>query len=378
MSPSPELTPDTPNVPPTPLSSADAQTDDPPEVSAAPEAEHMDDETSPSLATPVLHRPPVRPVHRPQPPAKPVATSEPAVAKRDVHKPEPPASVPAAVASSTATAQVEADTAAFRLHPIPPPSEPKQYRAIGLIRGRYVPSEEEFTRGDLETKDMAGLKAVLLGRVMSLVRSHLDLTQEHLWVVYPRTREINDKLHIQILGVWEPETLKQDELAEGDDSTPADLPSAPSLPPAEDLESDYFSVRGEVVFYSPDQQRIVVKIHQMPRKNSQKAKAFKLILTGELASNKTVGYFWDLHVKRDAQDLVVTESHLIGLAPPKKNPYKGEKREGRVDGPRPRQRPPGQRPPMPTKPVITGKSSSLPRREPAAQPSKTSDQSGEG
>jgi hypothetical protein len=98
-----------------------------------------------------------------------------------------------------------------RDHPIAPPSEPKQYRAIGLVRGRYTPDPEQFTRGMLVTPDGTDIDAVLLGRVMSLLKNHLNLEEEHLWVVYPRTRQQDDSLHVQIMGVWEPETLKQNE-----------------------------------------------------------------------------------------------------------------------------------------------------------------------
>ena len=62
-----------------------------------------------------------------------------------------------------------------RQQPIPPPSEPMQYRAFGLVRGRYVPTGEQFTQGALVTPDNVELDAVLLGRIMSLVKNHLDL-----------------------------------------------------------------------------------------------------------------------------------------------------------------------------------------------------------
>ncbi|MCG9884357.1 MAG: hypothetical protein MH825_02060 [Cyanobacteria bacterium] len=91
--------------------------------------------------------------------------------------------------------------------PVPPPSEPMQYRAIGLVRGRYVPSEEQFTQGKVLAADGTEIDAVLLGRVMSLIRNHVDLEVDHLWVAYPRTR--TEDLHVQIVGIWEPETLKR-------------------------------------------------------------------------------------------------------------------------------------------------------------------------
>jgi hypothetical protein len=214
--------------------------------------------------------------------------------------------------------------AALRQQPIPPPSEPKQYRAIGLVRGRYTPSEEEFTCGTVVTADNTELKAVLLGRVMSLVRNHLDLTQEHLWVVYPRTREASQELHVQIMGVWEPETLKKEESEEeGAEKAPA--PSAEPL-----LEDGFFSIRGEVVFLSPEESHVVVKIQQAPRKSSQKAKAFKLNLQGNLPGARTVGYFWDLQVKRQDNALLIADGTCIGLTPPrKKTPGEEADRRGR-------------------------------------------------
>ncbi len=110
--------------------------------------------------------------------------------------------------SKSSTADLDSE-AALRQVPIPPASEPLQYRAIGLIRGVYEPSEEQFTRGNITTEDEIPIDAVLLGRVMSLVKKHIDLTQPHLWVVYPRTRPNNSDLHAQIVGIWEPENLNQ-------------------------------------------------------------------------------------------------------------------------------------------------------------------------
>ena len=91
-----------------------------------------------------------------------------------------------------------------------------QYRAIGLVKGTYQPSEEQLNRGNILSDDGAVIDSVLLGRVTSLIKKHIDLESSHLWVVYPRTRqalEDSDEtgseggLHLQIVGVWEPETL---------------------------------------------------------------------------------------------------------------------------------------------------------------------------
>jgi hypothetical protein len=225
---------------------------------------------------------------------------------------------------------------ANRQQPIPPPSEPMQYRAIGLVRGRYKASDEQFTQGGLITTDGVELNAVLLGRIMSLVKNHLDLEQEHLWVVYPRTRQENDTLHIQIVGVWEPENLaknlpdeeEQDsespELQLSDDSVSASADETTSAPkPSTEIPDGGFSVRGEVVYQSFDAKSLVVKIKQAPRKPTDKPKYFKLKLRGVLTT-KAVGKFWDFQVKREADVLVVENAEAIADLPKKrKPPFKG-------------------------------------------------------
>jgi hypothetical protein len=355
----------------------------------------------------------------------------------------------------TASQNEPAKPSALRQQPIPPASEPMQYRAIGLIRGKYVASEQQFTRGDIVTDDGVEIGAVLLGRVMSLVKKHLDLEQSHLWVVYPRTREKGDgNLHVQIVGVWEPENLNRDmeasepdlsdeDLADDEDledladedlvdenveevteaassgsatnleetaladaevapteteaeldpepaseldsldssgadtdteaeaetiavnlpeaETPPDPDSAASIdaestaaleasagstspvetgpPPADnttiadttkpdesakpstaandDLDDRYFSVRGEVIYQSIEEKRLLVKIRRAPRPGTDENKAFKVMLVGAL-EGKAVGYFWDLHVQREGNMLVVQEGTMIGAVPPQK------------------------------------------------------------
>ncbi|MEA5513063.1 hypothetical protein [Nodularia sp. UHCC 0506] len=222
-----------------------------------------------------------------------------------------------------------------RLQPIPPPSEPMQYRAIGLVRGRYLASSEQFTQGTLLTKDGVELNAVLLGRIMSLVKNHLDLEKDHLWVVYPRTRQENDTLHLQIVGVWEPENLakqptKEDEqdsqsqksqkLQTTDDDLPENQEEFTSeLVSSSELSDGSFSVRGELVYQSFDAKSLVVKIKQAPRKSTDKPKYFKLKLRGVLTT-KGVNKFWDFKAKREADVLVVEKAEAIADLPKKRKP----------------------------------------------------------
>ncbi|MEH2178430.1 hypothetical protein [Nostoc sp.] len=232
-----------------------------------------------------------------------------------------------------------------RQQPIPPPSEPMQYRAIGLVRGRYHASSEQFTQGTLLTPDGVELNAVLLGRIMSLVKNHLDLEKEHLWVVYPRTRQENDTLHIQIVGVWEPENLAKNstdedesdfelqELQTLDDGLSENSELNTTAPrPSSEVADGGFSVRGEVVYQSFDAKSLVVKIRQAPRKSTDKPKYFKLKLRGVLTT-KAVGKFWDFQAKREADVLVVEKAEAIADLPKKrKPPFKGGPRAGSGGG----------------------------------------------
>ena len=187
-----------------------------------------------------------------------------------------------------------------RTQPIPPPSHPRQYRAIGLVKGKYQPTEkDQITQGNLTTSEGVEIDAVLLGRTISLVKKHLDLNKEHLWVVYPRTKVDSDHLHVQIVGVWEPETLDKEQ-----DGT---------LVSSEEVEAGYFSIRGEVIFFAEEEEVIVVKIKQFPRKEGEKPKFFKLKLKGVL-DKKPLKRFWDLNVHLEGEMLVIKEGTDLGFA----------------------------------------------------------------
>lgn len=229
-----------------------------------------------------------------------------------------------------------------------------QYRAIGLLRGRYIPSEESFNRGHIVTEDETQITTFLLGRVTSLVKKHLDMDSNHLWVVYPRTNPMEDNaLNVQIVGVWEPETLGLPDSEEAETSGAA----------ASDLQADYFSIRGEVAKYFEDKQEILISIVQKLRSKDNQHRSFKLLVKGQL-EGKTIGYFWDLHVERQGQQLVLRQGTQIAAVPPKKHkrgdgpggkkrfpPRKGGYRRGPADQERGSQRPSRPISPKVAKPV---------------------------
>ena len=161
--------------------------------------------------------------------------------------------------------------------------------------------------------DGTPINAVLLGRVMSLVKNHIDLQQSHLWVVYPRTGQHDGNLHVQIVGIWEPETLSKDECQTDGSLAQESVESTPE-PAVSEFEDDYFSIRGEVIYHSQEKEFLVVKIKQAPRKNDDKPKFFKLTLAGNVGG-KLVGHFGEFHVQRQGNDLLIQECHDIGSLP---------------------------------------------------------------
>lgn len=195
--------------------------------------------------------------------------------------------------------------------PIPTPEEPLQYRAIGLLKGKYVP-RDEITQGLLLTDDGTVIEAVVLGKLLGLVKSRINLEQSHLWVVYPRTRD-EGPLHVQLAGIWEPETLHPDK-------------PAPTL----EQKPDYFSVQGEVIFQNQEENWVVAKIIQKPRTEGEKQTYFKLKLFGTLPE-KPVKNFWKLNVQREGNSLTILDSERIaylGKKKPKKKQTKKKSKRG--------------------------------------------------
>lgn len=305
--------------------------------------------------------------------------------------PMPPEGGDAAPATST-TQQTPASRPSC---PIPAPSHPLQFRAIGLVRGRYVRAEK-INQGTLVIDDdsQTEIDAVLLGRTIGVVKNHVDLDKSHLWVVYPRTRPKEQTLQLQIVGIWEPETLNPDHLpaeeeseeddtsiaSETDTDTPDSedsgeettetngdeapealaevastdpeaateatdpeaakpklippVPRPPVAPPPSAAPSrpqpprtvalpeagGEFSIRGEVVFYSEDAQKVVVKIKQSARQEGDRPKFFKLEMQGKLPSNRALRQFWDLLVRLEGETLTVLDAASVAPMKPKKRP----------------------------------------------------------
>jgi len=214
-----------------------------------------------------------------------------------------------------------------------------QYRAIGVVRGTYVPNDpEQLTRGTIQTEDGTAIEAVVLGRVLTLMRRHLDLSKPHLWVAYPRYREA-DQLHLQLVGVWEPSTLAATAIATEPAAEPATEPATePAAALAEDLAGDdlpegdgYFSVRGELIYTRPEDGDLVVKIRQQPRADGSRPTPFKLQLKGAMPPEH-LRHFVALDLRRQGQELHLEQHEVIGPVPQRGGKGRGG-RPGRGGGP---------------------------------------------
>ena len=198
----------------------------------------------------------------------------------------------------------------MRHHPIPSVTERLQYRAIGLVRGIYLPDDlDHFSRGSIVDENNEKIESVVLGKTLGLIKRCLSIDVPHLWVVYPRCRD-SEHLHLQISGIWEPSTLDKT-LSEGSNlHENTDNAFAQSLDKVDEGD-DYFSIRGELIYTKPETQDLVVKIRQKPRKNSNKNFPFKLKLKGEIPL-EFLRNFVSLDVRRKGQILYVEDNQILG------------------------------------------------------------------
>ena len=210
----------------------------------------------------------------------------------------------------------------MRDHPIPSVTEPLQYRAIGIVRGQYIPNDPgQFTRGRLVDVDGFELESVVLGRVISLMRRHLDMNKPHLWVVYPRCREA-DFLHLQIAGIWEPSTLSN--LQENDENLTN--PENISLPALDQVPEgdDYFSIRGELIYTKPDSEDLVLKIRQLSRADGGRPLPFKVNLKGKIPLEH-LRHFVSLDARRKGNQLYLEGFKILAPMPTRGGKRKGSK-----------------------------------------------------
>ena len=188
-------------------------------------------------------------------------------------------------------------------NPIPKVTNKLQYRAIGIVNGKFIPNSiEQLNRGYITDKKGEKIETVILGKALSLIKKHIDLKNNYFWVVYPKNKNTQN-LHLQVAGIWDPYQLND---------FPNDSSKANSSLLLEelDLKDNYFSVRGELVFVNTSKKEIVIKICSSSKMKNLKKKNFKLIIKGEL-SIKLLNSFVSLDVIRDGNSLKLLNYEVI-------------------------------------------------------------------
>ena len=196
-------------------------------------------------------------------------------------------------------------------NPIPQVTDPLQYRAIGIVNGKFTPHDSaQLNKGLITDNEGEKIETVVLGKALSLLKKHIDLKKTYYWIFYPKNKNTQN-LHLQVAGIWDPLQLN-------------DLPKNSSkinfskLLEELDLKDNYFSVRGELVFVNKPKKEIVIKICSTSKLKNLKNKNFKLNIKGEL-SLELLNNFVSLDVNREGNSLKLLNYKVIGGNPSKNN-----------------------------------------------------------
>jgi len=188
-------------------------------------------------------------------------------------------------------------------NPIPKVTNQLQHRAIGIVNGKYTPhGSEQLNRGFLIDNKGEKIETVILGKALSLLKKHIDLKKSYYWVVYPKNKNTQN-LHLQVAGIWDPYKLN-------DFPNHSSKTNFSKLLEELELEDNYFSVRGELVFVNTQKKEIVIKICSDSKLKNLKNKNFKLVIKGEL-SLKLLNCFVSLDIKRDGNALKLISYEVI-------------------------------------------------------------------
>ena len=189
------------------------------------------------------------------------------------------------------------------INPIPKATKKLQYRAIGIVNGKFIPHDsEQLNRGFLIDNKGQKIETVVLGKALSLLKKHIDLKKSYFWVVYPKNKNTQN-LHLQVAGIWDPYQLN-------DFPNDSSKTNFPKLLEKIDLKDNYFSVRGELVFVNTQKKEFVIKVCSASKVKNLKNKNFKLVIKGEL-SLELLNSFVSLDLIRDGNFLKLLKYEVI-------------------------------------------------------------------
>ena len=188
-------------------------------------------------------------------------------------------------------------------NPIPKVTNKLQYRAIGIINGKFTPNENnQLNRGYLIDSKGEKIETVVLGKALSLLKKHINLEKSYFWIVDPKNKNTQN-LHLQVAGIWDPYQLN-------DFPNDSSKTNFSKLLKELDLKDNYFSIRGELVFVNTQKKEIVIKICSDSKLRNLKNKNFKLVIKGEL-SLKLLNCFVSLDINREGNALKLISYEVI-------------------------------------------------------------------
>ena len=188
-------------------------------------------------------------------------------------------------------------------NPIQEVTDKLQYRAIGIVKGIYKPNDmAQLNRGTLIDKEGKIIDTVILGKALPLIKKYINLENSYFWIVYPRNKSTNN-LHLQVAGIWDPYQLDQVDIVNSEKDSNQLLEEL-------NLNNNYFSIRGELVYVNTQKKEVVVKICSSPRSKRLKNATFKIIIQGDI-SLQFLNNFVSLDVIRDGNILRMLNYEVI-------------------------------------------------------------------
>ena len=188
-------------------------------------------------------------------------------------------------------------------NPIPEVTNKLQYRAIGIVNGIYKPNNiNQLNRGIITDKEENIIETVILGKALSLIKKYINLDNDYFWIVYPRNKNTAN-LHLQVAGIWDPHRLnKVDKINLKKNSL--------QLLGELNLNNNYFSIRGQLVYVNAQKKELVIKICSSPASKKSKNSSFKIVIEGDI-SLEYLNNFVSLDVIRDGNLLRMVKYEII-------------------------------------------------------------------
>ncbi len=188
-------------------------------------------------------------------------------------------------------------------NPIQEVTNKLQYRAIGIVKGIYKPNDmNQLNRGRLIDKEGKIIDTVILGKALSLIKKFIKLEKNYFWIVYPRNKSVNN-LHLQVAGVWDPYQLNKVDISNSEKDPDELLDEL-------NLNNNYFSIRGELVYINTQKKELVIKVCSSPRAKRLKNATFKIIVEGEIPL-QFLNNFVSLDAIRDGNKLRMVKYEVI-------------------------------------------------------------------